>query len=163
MAAAGGNKGERLCGIGDLLVYGMVFFFKGQAYPHFSSFPFLLILLGFGHAALFFAVAVFRVFPLPRALHVPSRIDRGELIGAAVLRSWLQPSSTGMPAGRGSLAAPLLQRRGTGNPHRVESIDRMQGVWVLYTSASRAKAGEQEKGRSGSLTYTFARQIVRSK
>ena len=53
----------------------------GLAHSHFSFFSFL-ILLGFGLAALFFAVvvSVFRgFFLLTHPLHVPSRIDRGEL------------------------------------------------------------------------------------
>ena len=45
----------------------------------------------------------FRVFPT-HPLHVPSRIDRGELPSVAVERPGAPPSSTGMPNGRGSLA-----------------------------------------------------------
>ena len=52
------------------------------------------------------------------------------------------PSSTGMPAGRGSLAVCLLQRRDTGNPHRVDRVHigragRCTLALRLYTAAIR--------------------------
>lgn len=46
---------------------------------------FFLILLGFGFAALFFAIAVFHVFPT-HPLYSPSYIDSGELPGVAAMR-----------------------------------------------------------------------------
>ena len=59
----------------------------GTSYFRHSHFPFLFLFSssssGFGHAALFLAVRSLRVFPT-HPLHIPSRIDRGELPGVAV-------------------------------------------------------------------------------
>ena len=107
-----------------------------------SLFIFFLILLGFGFAALFFAIAVLLDFPT-HPLHSPSRIDRGELPGVAAMRLRLAGPGCLLGGALGGLAgmrlllaapgclfggAPLaagqqLQRRDTGN--NVDSIDRL--------------------------------------
>lgn len=49
---------------------------------------FFLILLGFGFAALFFAIAIFHIF-LTHPLYSPSYIDSEELLGIAAMRLYL--------------------------------------------------------------------------
>ena len=123
---------------------------QSQVHPHFSFlFSFLPYLADSDMQRFSLQFAVFRGFPT-HPLHIPSRIDRGELPGVAVQvpapssstgmlagrRHWVvsQPSSTGMFAGRRHLAACLLQRRDTGKPYRVDrSNTRRSGCCTLVS------------------------------
>lgn len=108
---------------------------QGQAHSHSSlSFPFLPYSSIWGSGSRRFALQCsFRVIPT-HSLHVPSRIDGGELSGVAMLR----PSSTEMPAGRGSLVVCLLPRRDAGKLQRKPdgkpylSLSRVGMVVLLF-------------------------------
>ena len=134
----GGSKGRTVagrqqgCDIGDRSAH-CTGYFRGQAHPHFfSCFSFAPHPADSSMQRFSLQFAVFLVFPT-HPLHIPSRIDRGELPGVAV---WAPapPSSTEMLAGRRHrvVRAPAPPSS-TGIPaNHIESIDQILGVLTLF-------------------------------
>ena len=117
---ARGQQGWRSRGIGDPPAHtrSTVYIEGSGSSAPFSLFSFVLILLGLGHIGILAFWQAFSYFPT-HPLHILSRTDMGELLGAVVWhRGWIGASDRGRQALAPCLDPRLTRRHAHPPRHR---------------------------------------------